>query len=167
MARNLNVYGIVIQFLHEANRILTSSRNLDEMPPHIDALLISAHGEVRLHCHPTSKLWGTFSILLKRRPVTEYARLAPTHMLTEHLLRAALGWFWSATRSRFGWGWMTVDDPEDSPHPQGFTVKLRTQSCPFACWKDSEMQTVHTVDAEKALKIQHSFLFSSNKTKPS
>lgn len=56
MARDLNVYGIVMQFLHEANMILTSSGKLDEMPPQIDALLVSAHGEVRLHCHPTSKL---------------------------------------------------------------------------------------------------------------
>lgn len=48
MAHNLNVYGIVIQFLHEANMMLTSSGKLKEMPPHTDGFLISTRGEVWL-----------------------------------------------------------------------------------------------------------------------
>lgn len=55
MGHNLNVYGIVMQFLHEANMILTSSGKLEEMPPHIDGFLISTRGEVWLPYHPTSK----------------------------------------------------------------------------------------------------------------
>lgn len=47
--------GIVIQFLVEANMILTSSGKLDEMPPYIHSLLISIHGKVRLPSLPTSK----------------------------------------------------------------------------------------------------------------
>lgn len=48
MARNLNVYSIIIQFLDEANMILTSPGKLDEMPPYIDGLPISARAEVWL-----------------------------------------------------------------------------------------------------------------------
>ena len=36
MACNLNIYAIVSQFLDEANMILTSSGELDEMPPRTD-----------------------------------------------------------------------------------------------------------------------------------
>lgn len=44
MARNWNVCGVVIQFLLEVNMLLTSSRKLDETPPHIPALLTGARG---------------------------------------------------------------------------------------------------------------------------
>lgn len=62
MARNLNVYGIVIQFLSEANMILTSSQKLDEMPSLGYGLLISAHGEGKLHSHPMSKFSQRFLV---------------------------------------------------------------------------------------------------------
>lgn len=51
--------------------------------------------------------------------------LAPTHMLTEHLLRGALGWFCFSTGPQFDWGGMSVDDLEGSPHPLSVTVELQ------------------------------------------
>lgn len=82
MVRNLNVYGIVIQFLNEANMILTSSGKLDEMPPCMDGLLISARGEVEPPpAVPPPTFEGAFSF-------TSSLKCVP-RTLMEHLLGEA------------------------------------------------------------------------------
>ena len=85
MVRNFNVYGIVIRFLNEANVILTSSGKLNEMPPCIDGLLISARGKVglqpsHLQLRRVPSLWHPLNAWL-------------LHTLVEHTLGGALGWF--------------------------------------------------------------------------